>query len=287
MGEHDQLFKRAFRVPANAAGELLSVLPTEVLELVELGSVALAETDLVGEKLGELFSDALFTARFRGVPGYIWFLIEHQSTPARFMVLRVLGYVAEAWMNFARQRPEPQRLPPIVCVIVYHGEAAWNAPKRLHDVIDGVEHVPALHRFVPDFELIVDDLVQRADEELKSRPLPVFAKVVLWMLRDARTIQRLLDRIGAWGDELRLLTREDMTTIVRYLLKVVGDDSFEQVRRRIIEVAPHTEEVMTTAAESLIARGEARILDSRDIAELERWLRRAVTVSSAAELFSR
>ena len=105
---------------------------------------------------------------------------------------------------------------------------------------------------------------------------------------------------------------------MRYILTVAGDEPFESIRKRITEVVPATERVMTTAAEQLIqegvrrgeARGKAegkaedvlavlearrlsvtaderaRILDSKDIAELDRWLRKAVTVERVAELFS-
>jgi hypothetical protein len=60
----------------------------------------------------------------------------------------------------------------------------------------------------PNFEIIVDDLVSQPDAELKSRPLGTFAQVVLWVLRDARRIERFLEHLGAWVTELRRLSGE-------------------------------------------------------------------------------
>jgi hypothetical protein len=45
MGEHDALFKRAFRLPENAAGELSAVLPKALLEAIDPGSLALVQSD--------------------------------------------------------------------------------------------------------------------------------------------------------------------------------------------------------------------------------------------------
>lgn len=156
MGDHDLLFKRAFRVPEHAAGELAAVLPTAVLDLVDLGSLALVETDLVSQKLHERFSDALFRASLRGVPGYVWLLLEHQSNPDRWMVLRALEYLTESWRKLRELEPKRKTLPPFVCVIVHHGEHGWNVPTRLHELVDGTAQVPELRRLVPDFEIIVD-----------------------------------------------------------------------------------------------------------------------------------
>ncbi len=322
MGEHDRIFKRAFRLPEHAKGELLAVLPERVLEIVDLDSLALIESDdLVDRWLDERFRDALFSASFRGVSGYIWFLVEHQSEPDRFMALRVLEYLVRSWIELLRLEPKRKNLPPVVSVIVHHGEHGWNAPTRLRELIEGLDRLPELAGLVPDFEILVDDLVKQPDEELKRRPLPLFPKIVLWVLRDARVIQRFYDRLIAWSEELAQLSKEapeDAATVMRYILSVAGDEPFENLQKRIIEVVPAMEKAMATPAEQLIQEGirrgeargraegkaeallaileergltmspeqRARILESKDVSELDRWLRKAVSAQSVAELFS-
>ena len=51
MAEHDQLFKRAFRVPENVAGELASVLPAGVLAALDLTSLEAVPGDHVDARL--------------------------------------------------------------------------------------------------------------------------------------------------------------------------------------------------------------------------------------------
>jgi hypothetical protein len=145
------------------------------------------------------------------------------------------------------------------------------------------------------------------------------------VLRDARVIQRLYQHLVSWAEELDRLSRdapEDAATVMRYIFSVAGDEPLETLRSRIVDIVPATEQPMASAAEQLIQRGKAlgrvegkvegkaegkaegvlavleargltltqeqrqRILDSKDTAELDRWLRRAVTIETASDLFS-
>jgi hypothetical protein len=144
---------------------------------------------------------------------------------------------------------------------------------------------------------------------------------VLWVLRDARTIRRFYAHVVAWREELVQLSQvspEDAATVMRYIFDVAGDEPFQNLHRRILEVAPALEKAMATPAEQLIQEGvrrgeakgkaegkaeallaileardvpvsaeeRARILDCKDAPELDRWLRKAVTAQTVAELLS-
>jgi len=237
------------------------------------------------------------------------------------MVLRVLEYLVRAWTELLRQEPKPERLPPVACVIVHHGERGWSEPTSLHDLVDGVKEVPVLARFTPNLEILVDDLITKPDEELKQRHLGGFPSLVLWALRDARQLERFLSHLRVWAAELSRLVREspeDAVALLRYIFQVLGETSFEEVQQKIIEVAPETESAMATVGEQLIQRGRAqgkgegkaegkaeailsvlearalkvsaeqraRITASKDVAELDRWLRLAATATDADALFS-
>lgn len=55
--------------------------------------------------------------------------------------------------------------------------------------------------FVPDFEVIVDDLAQVSEQELLQRKMPAVPKLVLWALR---VVRGGFDpsTIGLWAKEL-------------------------------------------------------------------------------------
>ena len=261
MGEHDQLFKRAFRLPANAAGELKSVLPADVLAGLDLASLEALPGDYVDSRLRERFADALFRARFHGTPGYVFFLLEHQSTTDRWMPLRVLEEMARIWREILRHEPDRTTLPPILCVIVHHSESGWSGPRRMQELLDGAAPGGAFARYLPEVELLIDDLGLQSDAALAERPLEPFPKLVLWLLRDARVSARLAAHRGAWVGELGRLaaeSSEDLVTLMRYIVLVAGDRSFEQLRDEMVRAVPASEAAMATAGERLIEEGARR-----------------------------
>ncbi len=293
------------------------MLPKEVIDAIDLKSLELVPGDTVSSQLDERFADALFKADFKAAgPGFIWLLLEHQSVPDRWMPLRVLEHQTRLWSRWRKDNPEAKFLPPFLCVVVHHGEGGWNARTRLHDLVAGLDEVPALKRYVPDFELIVDDLAFQSDELLLKRPLGTLPKVVLWALRDARHDERLLQTLRTWLHPLARLSAEapeDVMTVLRYILGVAGVESLDIIKRRLAESGVVMEEQMQVIKETLESRGravgkvegkaedvlvvlEARglhvtdeqrdfILTCKDLATLDRWLRQAVTATEAAALF--
>ncbi|MFZ5891228.1 MAG: Rpn family recombination-promoting nuclease/putative transposase [Myxococcota bacterium] len=261
MAGHDNLFKWALRIPEHAAGEFQAILPPELVETIDLKSLELLQSDFVSQRLDERFCDALFRANIRGRPGYLGLLLEHQSEPDRFMILRVLEYLVRSWVELLRREPTRTTLPPFVCVVVHHGESGWQQPTRMHDLVEGLSEIPTLRRFVPDFEIMVDDLAAQTDEALKARPLRTLPRVVLWVLRDARTIQRFYAHLNAWADDLARLAVEapqDAATIMRYIITTAGDEPFQRLRTEVSRAAPAAEATLTTIAEQLIQEGRAQ-----------------------------
>ncbi len=71
----------------------------------------------------------------------VYILIEHQSEPDRLMVLRMLEYVVQIYKGQLREASRGRRtladvwLNPVLPVIFYTGERAWDSPGRLVDLI--------------------------------------------------------------------------------------------------------------------------------------------------------
>ena len=263
MGDHDALFKRAFAVPKHAAAELRCVLPEAACERLELGALEMLPASFVDEEMAHRHADLLFRAPIRGDASeraYVYVLLEHQSEPDRLMAWRVLTYMQRIWSAIVREQPAKTSLPPIIPVVVHHGTGGWRAPRRFHELISGLEALPELLPLVPDFELLVDDLGAISHEALRTRPMPPFAKLALWLLRDGRQLEVLLSHLAVWADELAELARrdpshQDRAVLARYILRVAGEMPSEQLRERIAKDAPELEETMATIEEQLIQKG--------------------------------
>ncbi len=62
------------------------------------------------------------------------------------------------------------RLVPVITLVLYMGEAPWNAAKRLHDLLDFSEIPHELRNYVSDYPIHVLDICHTADERLLEFP---------------------------------------------------------------------------------------------------------------------
>jgi hypothetical protein len=156
-----------------------------------------------------------------------------------------------------------ESLPAIVPVVVGHAEGHRAMPSRMHELVrPEPSTVPGLASFVPAFELIVDDISAATDDELRRRALAAFPMVALWLLRDARRVDVLLEHFDAWADAWHAVATAPgglraMHRLLRYLDLVLSEQRFEQIHGMIQAISPATEEALMTYSERVFAEGKA------------------------------
>ncbi|MEM9188775.1 MAG: Rpn family recombination-promoting nuclease/putative transposase [Myxococcota bacterium] len=258
MGEHDALFKRVFGVREHAAAELRSVLPPEVAERLDLDRLEPVPGSFVDDEMKHRHADLLYRGRIGTSALYVYFLLEHQSEPDPMMAHRMYRYVGRIWDAALRDQPQTQTLPIVLPLVVHHGPGGWRVGRSLHQLVDGLDQLPELAPYVPSMALLIDELTTIDNAALKARPLSTLPTVALWVLRDGRRLEVLARELPRWREELRMLYAtqpEDLSVILRYLLRVTGDATFEDFRSVIIDVAPEMEVAMGTPADDLIEQG--------------------------------
>jgi predicted transposase/invertase (TIGR01784 family) len=307
---HDALFKAVFSDPANAAGELRSVLPKAIVDATDWSTLTLEPGSFVDDELSDRHTDLLFSANRRGGgTALVYLLFEHQSSPDPWMALRLLVYMVRVWESYRKAQAEAKSLPPVVPVVLYQGDTGW-ATRTLAGLVEGGD---AFAAFVPDFAFVLDDLRGASDEALRDRAISVHAKVALALMREARTDGALVDVLVRWMEELRELQSQPtgasaLGLLLRYIAEV-RDGSIEGLRATVRQLGPVAEEAMMTMAEQWRQEGKAegraesifavlsarslavtadlraRVLACRDVAVLDRWLAAAVTATSADDIF--
>ncbi len=260
MGDHDKFFKRVFRVPRHAAGLIRTMLPAALVARMDLSRLELVRASFVDPELRHRHADLVFRVPIDGKMAFIYFLFEHQSEPDALMAFRLLTYIQQLWAAILREDPKRKTLPIVIPIVIHHGRSGWTKARTLHELVEGLDEMPELGAVVPNFEMIIDDLVRVDDEALLARPLEAFPKVALWVLRDARSIEALFERLGAWHSEIQQLVApsrdfEDFESVMRYILRVSKNVSFETIRGKFIEVIPEVEAAMASPAEELIQEG--------------------------------
>ncbi|EAW0860015.1 Rpn family recombination-promoting nuclease/putative transposase, partial [Salmonella enterica] len=117
---HDGLFKFFLREPDTARDFLAVHLPADIRAQVRLDTLKLEPGSFVDQTLRELHSDVLYSVETEeGHAGYIYCLLEHQSTADRMMAWRMMRY-SMAVMD-AHLKKGNDTLPVVVPLLFYQG----------------------------------------------------------------------------------------------------------------------------------------------------------------------
>ena len=120
---HDKYFYGVFSDTRNAAGLLRPHLPQEVARTLRWSTLTHVPGRFVSDDWRGREADLLFSVERQdsGPPVLVYVLLEHQSTPDRWMRLRLLNYCLLAWMRWHREHENEPQLPLIVPVVFYQG----------------------------------------------------------------------------------------------------------------------------------------------------------------------
>jgi predicted transposase YdaD len=276
---HDKLFKSAFADVRDMAAELRSVLPKQLVSRLELDKLADTRTTFIDEAMVGSYTDALYTVRYAGHDALLYVLTEHKSEVDRWTLLQLLRYMVRIWEQVLEQKPAPSVLPPIIPVLVHHSETGWTTTTTFHGLFDASLMVdPWLCQLTPAFNIVLDDLSHLSDAKLRARALSDAALLALLFLRDGRRENRVLRRLLDWADLFRRLSRSrnGQRAIIRlfsYIYAVAPDLDLPRLRKKVRQVIPDKEDLMSTLAERLIKQGRTEGLEKG----LEKGLKKGAT----------
>ncbi len=317
---HDALFKETFSDLANARGELASVLPPAVSALVEWDTLRLEPGSFIDDALRETMTDLLFSVRIEGREARLYLLFEHQSSPDPLMPFRALAYVVRIWEAWLQGHANARRLPPVIPIVLAQVAGGWTSPTDLRSVVDFADDIEreALHHWVPQCTVLVDDLAHLSNDALDARAMPTAAKLILAALRDVRDADAVVDLVPAWARWIRALTRTPdgdavLSTLVRYILFARPAVDLPDLAAAVGAIDATAKETIMSAGSELIRQGEAKgraegradmllklvtlrfpaispeaaqRIRAADAATLDRWAERALTAASIEELLA-
>ena len=259
---HDALFKLAFETPADAAGVLRGALPPAVAEAIDWSTIRGEPGSFVGKELEGRHTDLLFSAVLGNERAFLYLLLEHQSTSDPDMPLRMLSYLVRIWEKFRKEHPRGS-LPIVIPMVIAHARSGWSAPRSLAEMFNTrPASIAGLAELVPSFSLLVEDLAELSNAEIKALALRAFPTLALWALRDARSAARLVENLRHWGQAFSEAWAapngiEAVNKVLRYLSVVCQDLDLEEFRGIIREYAPEVEVAVMTIAEQMRNEGAA------------------------------
>jgi len=250
---HDKYFKNIMADKRVAKEFFTTHLPANIRDIIDLNDLELTSNSFVDEKLKRTESDIVFSATFNKKEGYLFLLVEHQSSPDKLMPLRIMKYM----LSLVEQHikiSEDGKSPVIYPLIFFNGDKPYPYSTDIFDLFADIDLAKDI--FFKPIQII--DLNTISDEKLKEH---LWSGVMQFIMKHIKAkdikyrIEEILDHIK----EIDSLDGESyLTSLFSYAFEVGTTKNPKKLMTTISNALSekNRSKVMPTIAEYL--RKEAR-----------------------------
>ncbi|HEB0853273.1 Rpn family recombination-promoting nuclease/putative transposase [Citrobacter werkmanii] len=245
---HDAVFKTFLRHPETARDFLQIHLPASLREIYDLQTLNLESDSFIEEDLRAYYSDVLWSVKTTEGDGYIYVVIEHQSTPDAHMAFRLMRYAIAAMQKHLDAGHK--QLPLVVPMLFYHG-AKSPYPWSLCWLDEFANPGLARQLYAAAFPLV--DITVIPDDEIVQHRRMALLELIQKHIRQ-RDLMGLVEQIvsllvtGSTNDS-------QIKTLFNYILCTGDAPRFNEFIREIAERSPQHKENLMTIAERLHEAG--------------------------------
>ncbi|HCT4299425.1 TPA: Rpn family recombination-promoting nuclease/putative transposase [Klebsiella quasipneumoniae] len=245
---HDAVFKRFLRHPETANDFLMLYLPEAIRQRCDFATLRLQSASFIDEDLRAWYSDVLWSVRTTCGAGYIYVVIEHQSSPDNHMAFRLMRYAIAAMQRHLDAGHKT--LPLVVPMLFYHG-ATNPYPFSLNWLDEFADPQLAKRLYGSQFPLI-DVTVMPDDEIVQHR------RVALLELMQKHIRQRDLSDITESLAAVVMLgytSPRQLRMLFHYMLQYGNTAEPGVFLRRLARRLPQYEETLMSIAQKLKQEG--------------------------------
>jgi hypothetical protein len=200
MADHDGGYKLLFSHARMVEDLIRGFVREDWVEELDFSSLEKLPANFINDKGGERRDgDVLWRLRWGKGPWlYVYILLELQSKVDRYMAVRMLTYVGLLYQDLIRRKlvGADGRLPPILPVVLYNGDATWRAAREMASL---VEDGPAgLERYRPRLEYFLLDEGRIAGGELEHLQNVAAALFRLERSKELGDMKQVLEALLEW-----------------------------------------------------------------------------------------
>ncbi len=198
MKDSDHSYKLLFSHPEMVADLLRGYVKEEWVQRVDFSTLEKVSGSYVSDDLREREDDAVWRVRLADEWLYVYLLLEFQSKVDRFMAVRMMTNLGLLYQDLVRSKglTASGKLPPVLPVVLYNGDARWNAAENIGEL---VESIPGgLARYRPSLTyLLLDEgaLMERGAESTRNLVTALFR---LEKSRDKGDILSVVENLIEW-----------------------------------------------------------------------------------------
>jgi len=213
---NDKLFKKSMADPRVAKEFLTTHLPKEILDSIDLSSLAVENNSFIDKEYKAYETDVLFSVDIAHESAFIYILCEMQTEIDDHMCLRLWIYLLRILDRFRKNHPK-KPFPLVYPLVVYSGNKPWAASRTLFELF-GEKSEDAKSIFESPHQLI--ELQKFSDNDLRKRQWSGLMEYVL-KHRKVQKAQAFFDYLFSWLYEVEL---NHGTDFGKDMLEYVIDD---------------------------------------------------------------
>ena len=250
---HDRVFRGSMSDMKVARPFIEFYMLNEVTQDLDLSTLKLLPTSNINSRLDESISDLVYSCKYKDDSATngksevrIIILVEHQSTPDKFMPVRVYDYIFGLWINELKANNKIELLPACHALVFYHGEQTpYPYTMDLTDCIDDPKD--RMQSFWQNTVQLVE-VEDYSDEQLLAQKLDGVLSLALKHSREAdlTDIVYLITKRLSNIDAFEHIELEFIKRLMFYLWRTQGKIDKEQLTVKLDELnQPIGGEVMT------------------------------------------
>ena len=256
---HDAVFKQFLYHPDTARDFLDIYLPSTLRELCDLQTLKLESGSFIEDSLRASYSDVLWSLKTNEGDGYIYVVIEHQSSPDAHMAFRLMRYAMAAMQRHLDAGHKT--LPLVIPMLFYHG-ALSPYPFSLCWLDEFDDPIVARQLYSATFPLV--DITVIPDDEIMQHH-----RIALLELMQKHIRKR--DLMGLVEQLVSLLATgyandSQLKTLFNYMMQFGNTPHVDKFIREVAQRVPQQKESLMTIAEVL--QQEAKQQEALRIAQM-------------------
>ena len=241
---HDAVFKTFLHHPETARDFLDIHLPAELRMLCDLNSLQLESESFIEADLRSRYSDVLWSLHTRNGDGYVYVVIEHQSSAEPHMAFRLLRYALAAMQRHLDAGHK--ELPLVIPMLFYHG-CRSPYPYSLCWLDTFADPVAARQLYSSAFPLV--DITVVPDDEIMAHRRMALLELMQKHIRQ-RDLMGLIEQLttllltGCTNDT-------QLQAMFNYILRSGDESRFNEFMQEMAQRIPQHKEKLMTIAERL------------------------------------
>jgi hypothetical protein len=264
---HDALFRYVFGEPEQMAELVRALLPPEAAADIDWSTLTRIDGTFVDQALQERITDLLFSARAHDGIVLLHLVVDHKSHDDPFASLQMGHYALRIHDRWRLDHPEARTLPPILAVIVHHGDKPWRSPRSLDELIDVSACGPSLGTFLRPLQMRVPfvllDLATMDEDAIAGLRLSIVGDLTLRFLQFLRSqpADVAVEHIVRWQRLVALLLLHPRGKDVVFALFswfLAGAPESHQTLRTVMQRIDEENVPMRSLLDMVLDRGHER-----------------------------